>query len=195
MLGVGAPAPSAKLQGHIMQITFSERELEDFLCEGKNLQKYLGLIFVARQVKVDRVGIVDILAFDWDSKSWVIIELKKAKLDCYALAQGLSYLNYYKTVSSYKDYIDASKKRRFKLLLIGDSLDDNLQKSVQHFDGNFSDNWDIYYSLFGLDFSSGISFEFIHQDNESLIDHLRGTCDALNAYSKNTRPINYFPEK
>ena len=178
-----------------MQIIFSEKELEDFLCEGKNLQKYLGLIFVARQVKIDRVGIIDILAFHRDSKSWVIIELKKAKLDCCALAQGLSYLNYYKTVSNYKDYIDASRKRKFKLLLIGDSLDNNLRKILNNFGGSFSDDWDIYYSLFGIDFSSGISFNFIDKDNEYLMDHLYGTCDVLNAYSKNKRPINYFPEK
>jgi hypothetical protein len=43
-----------------MQIIFSEKELEDFLCQDNNLQKYLRSRFVARQVNIAPVGIVDI---------------------------------------------------------------------------------------------------------------------------------------
>lgn len=175
-----------------MQIVFSEKELEDFLCEGDNLKKYLGLRFVARQVKIEPIGIIDILAFDWDSKSWVIIELKKGRLDCLALSQGLSYLNYYKSVSNYKDYINPLEKRKFKLLLIGDSLDYSLERCVQIFDNYFVDDWDIYYSLFNFDFNSGVSFTYRDVKNELLMEELGGKGDFLNAYSKNTKPISYF---
>ena len=178
-----------------MQITFSERELEDFLCKDKNLQKYLGLIFVARQVRIEPMGIIDILAFDWDSKSWIIIELKKERLDLYALAQGLSYLNFYEKKSNYKDYYSHSKTRKFKLLLIGQTLDKSLEKVACYYDGCFDDNWSIYYKLFGIDFKSGISFDCQSLEQEAIQDSISGMRDCLQAYMKQTAPINYFAGK
>lgn len=197
MVAVGAPAQPPKLQGHIMQIQFSEKELEDFLCQDNNLKKYLGLRFVARQVKIEPIGIIDILAFDWDSKSWVIIELKKDLLDSFALMQGLSYLNYYKYISNYKDYFTTfncnHNFRQFKLLLIGQNLDSNLFKNTRHFQGNFDENWDIYYKLFGLQFDSGINFDFYSQDQDDIEGSLGVYLDKLlDCYNKQSQPIRYF---
>lgn len=186
---------TAKLQGDDMQITFSERELEDFLCTGKNLQKYLGLIFVARQVRIEPMGIIDILAFDWDSKSWVIIELKREKLDLYALAQGLSYINFYDKVSNYKDYYSHSKVRKFKLLLIGQTLDKSLEKIARYFGGGFDDNWSIYYKLFGFNLEGGLCIHYQCPQQEIIEDDLSGTWDCLSAHAKQTAPINYFMDR
>lgn len=160
-----------------MQIVFTEKELEDFLCQDKNLKKYLGLTFVARQVKIEPIGIVDILAFDWDSKSWVIIELKKDLLDASALCQGLSYLNYYKSTSNYKNYVMTlgcdHNFRKFKLLLIGQNLEQSLHKNIRYFDKCFCDDWDIYYTLFDVKFDSGISFSFLNENQENTEDQLK----------------------
>lgn len=179
-----------------MQIIFSEKELEDFLCHGKNLQKHLGLRFVARQIAIPPIGIIDILAFDWDSKSWVIIELKKDLLDHAALCQGLSYLNYYKYISNYKDYIYTNffehSKRKFKLLLVGQNLDESLFKNIRHFKGCFDDDWDIYYKLFGIEFNEGINFEFYLEGQDRIEFLLDVRLDEAMRHNKQEQPVNYF---
>lgn len=141
-----------------MEAVFSERELEDFLCEGKNLEKYLGLKFVARQVNIAPAGIVDILAYDKSTKTWVIIELKQGPLDHWALMQGMSYLNFYQSVRKYS-YI-SPHARSFGLLLIGDNLESSLDKVIDSFIKNTIRDGKITYSLFNLDFESGISFKY-----------------------------------
>jgi len=156
-----------------MQITFSERELEDFLCTGKNLEKYLGLKFIARQVNIAPAGIIDILAYHENSDIWVIIELKKDLLDLSALVQGLSYLRFYQSTKKYiTDYKSFQRSRKFCLLLIGNHLDTPLHKVVKNFsDNEFSDN-EIMYSLFNINFEEGISFKFYNKsqsDYESRI--------------------------
>lgn len=175
-----------------MQIQFSEKELEDFLCKDGNLKKYLGLRFVARQVSIPPIGIIDILAFDWDSKSWVIIELKKDLLDTSALCQGLAYLNYYKYLSNHK-----GNKRKFKLLLIGQNLDSSLYKNTHFFNNSLSDSWDIYYTLFSLDFASGIDFRYPSRQQQAIEDQadlLLGDCEndnvSLRRFLYNCKEIN-----
>lgn len=163
-----------------MQIQFSEKELEDFLCKDKNLEKYLGLKFVARQVNISPVGIIDILAYDKKAKCWVIIELKKANLDIYAYVQGMSYLNFYKKTKSEIEVKGLSRKRDFALLLVGDNVDSSIHKVVKHY--NFHDEWIIsnetHYALFGVDFEKGIDFTYQNptqidfQDKINDISHL-----------------------
>ena len=145
-----------------MQIIFSERELEDFLCKENNLKKYLDLEFVARQVSIPPAGIIDILAYHKESKSWVIIELKKDLLDLSALAQGMAYLRYYQELKKF-NYVQRNRLRNFSLLLIGSNLDESLEKVVALYEkkGIF-ENSKIYYKLFGVDFASGISFDFFN---------------------------------
>jgi hypothetical protein len=151
-----------------MQIHFSEKELEDFLCQDNNLKKYLNLEFIARQVNIPPAGIIDILAYDRDSNCFVIIELKKDLLDSNALVQGMSYLKYYQNVRKFNCFQRRRRKRNFALLLIGQNLSQDLVKVVNHneFDCIFEDN-NIYYTLFGLDLKSGINFEFYNcSENE-----------------------------
>lgn len=147
-----------------MQITFSERELEDFLCTGKNLEKYLGLKFVARQVNIAPAGIIDILAYHKQSKTWVIIELKKDIIGDGALLQILSYLNYYKATNPEFEYKDFLRKRKFSGLLVGSSLDHNSnfirkilcsKHSLSHREGA------ICYTLFRINLETGISFDYM----------------------------------
>lgn len=151
-----------------MQIQFSERELEDFLCQKGNLKKYLGLTFISRQIKIDPMGIIDILAFDKCQKCWVIIELKQNMLDKNAIIQGLSYLNFYKTISNYKDRVLNSSKREFKLLLIGQNLDSDIKKVIHNYEGCFSEEWDIYYKLFSCKFDEGINFDFYNIEQKKI---------------------------
>lgn len=156
-----------------MQIIFSEKELEDFLCEGNNLENYLGLKFIARQVKIEPAGIIDILAYSSNSNCWVIIELKKENLDLSALAQGMSYLKFYqetkKLIQNRK--ISFQRKRNFALLLVGQNLDYFLHKIVDHFDCDVSDNA-LMYSLFAVDFENGISFSFFNTFQEKYSEQI-----------------------
>jgi len=162
-----------------MQITFSEKELEGFLCKGKNLEKYLGLKFIARQVNIPPAGIIDILAYHLRSKCWVIIELQKANLDAYGLIQGLSYLRFYKDIKSHIRTSKIKRKRNFCLLLVGNYLDFSLEKVVRHFDldDDFIDEESIYYTLFNIEFDKGIGFDYSSQSQatyEEKINELSG---------------------
>jgi len=173
-----------------MQIIFSERELEDFLCTDKNLEKYLGLKFIARQVQISPAGIVDILAYHKPSNHFIIIELKKDLLDVNALIQGISYLRYYQELRSF-NYVHRRKSRNFSLLLIGQNIDVGLIKTTNRYckDETFENN-KIYHSLFGIDFDKGISFEFhnsSHTDYQDRIEDIRDNFET-HAYNKfNTR--------
>ena len=147
-----------------MQITFSERELEDFLCTGKNLEKYLGLKFIARQVNIAPAGIIDILAYHCPTDTWIIIELKKDVLDLAALGQGLSYLNFYQETKKHvTDYSSFQRSRKFTLLLIGNHLEPSLHKIVKNFSNNDPSDGDLMYCLFNIDFESGVSFKFYNK--------------------------------
>jgi len=149
-----------------IEINISEKELEDFLCFGENLEKYLGLKFIARQVQIPPAGIVDILAYDKESKCFVIIELKKDLLDANALIQGMAYLKYYQEIKKL-NYFTMSRKRNFSLLLIGKNLDDNLIKIIKLLHEQEIEDNKIYYKLFGLRISSGINFDFYNVKQET----------------------------
>lgn len=168
-----------------IEINISEKELEDFLCFGKNLEKYLGLKFVARQVQIPPAGIVDILAYDKKSKCFVIIELKKDLLDTNALIQGMAYLRYYQEIKKL-NYFTMSRKRNFSLLLIGKNLDNNLIKIIEHLYHQGLEDNKIYYKLFGLRISSGINFDFYNVDQETYNDKLEQERELIevNAFYK-----------
>ncbi len=173
-----------------MQIQFSEKELEDFLCKDKNLEKYLGLNFVARQVTIEPMGIIDILGFSKSQKCWVIIELKKSLLDKDSIIQGLSYLNYYKSVSNYKDRFKDTSERAFKLLLVGQNLDNSIKKIVHHYNSSFSRDWDIYYSLFSLKFDEGVSVNYYNVHQKEISDKIDGIYSERNTNLRLDMPVN-----
>lgn len=162
-----------------MQITFSERELEDFLCTGKNLEKYLDLKFIARQVNIPPVGIVDILAYSKDSSCFVIIELKRDLLDSSAFIQGLSYLRYYQEVRSF-NLIHRKRSRRFALLLVGQNLSHDLIKVVSpaEYDCHFF-NYAVYYKLFSVDFQKGVNFGYFLPPQKDYENKLLNTIGLL----------------
>lgn len=167
-----------------MQINFTEKELEDFLSNKQNLKEHFNLEFIARQVMIPPAGIIDILAYDRDSKCFVIIELKKGLLDSDALIQGMSYLKYYQDVRK-RNYIYNKRDRKFALLLIGQDLNSNLAKVVNdnNIDGVFDDG-EIYYNLFNFDLNLGVNFTYYspnQNDYESKINDVYTTLD-VNAY-------------
>lgn len=177
-----------------IEINISEKQLEDFLCFGKNLEKYLGLKFIARQVSIPPAGIIDILAYNKQSKCFVIIELKKDLLDTSALIQGMAYLKYYQDIRKLnyfkKEFGETkNRKRNFSLLLIGKNLDNNLIKIITHlYDQELEDN-KIYYKLFGLNILSGINFNFYNQSQEDYNDELMEQMHLFNieAFNKSLK--------
>ena len=137
------------------QMTFSERELEDFLANEKNLLKYLGLRYIARQVKT-KAGIIDILAYSKYSKSFVIIELKKDALEFSAYEQVHRY-QHALNVAYNTDY--KKKYKKFTKLIVGMSLHPHLYYLVKHYESDCDYNQtDTYYALFGVSFDSPLSF-------------------------------------
>jgi hypothetical protein len=157
-----------------MQITFSEKELEDFLCKDDNLMTYLKLKFIARQVRLGSDGIIDILAYHKSNKCFVIIELKRATLDANALLQGLNYLNFYqKTSKDITNYTTFQRSRKFCLLLIGSDLDPCLHKIVSHGDDDYQDGG-LTYTLFNMNLDSGINFKYYNK-NQSEFDEKLST--------------------
>jgi hypothetical protein len=164
-----------------IEINISEKQLEDFLCFGKNLEKYLGLKFIARQVQIPPIGIIDILAFHKDSNSWVIIEIKKGNLDESAFCQLYSYLNFYRQTKSFIDTGHFQRKRRFVGLLIGRHLDDKLIKVVSLKDDYF--NQDISYLLYNFDLAKGLEFAWYNKNQKNIEDALF----ELNYFNENKR--------
>ena len=153
-----------------ININLSEKELEDFLCSNNNLEKYLGLKFIARQVSIPPVGIIDILAYHKESKCWVIIELKKDSLDALAFCQLSSYLNYYRKTKSFIDYKNFQRKREFCGLLIGQNLDSNLVKCVNYYAGINCDI--INYRLFSATLENGIQFTWRNSEQMDIENSL-----------------------
>lgn len=132
------------------EINFTEKELEDFLCSDNQLEKRFNLKFIARQVNT-LFGIIDILAYSKLEKCFYIIELKKDYLDYKAFFQADRYLKYF--THKYRD------NKKFKVLLIGQNLRDELHYIVENF-GNNSDSDKYMYSLFALDFNTGVDFDY-----------------------------------
>jgi hypothetical protein len=162
-----------------MQITFLERELEDFLCTGKNLEKHLELRFIARQVNIAPAGIVDILAYSKQSKCFVIVELKKELLDSSALLQGLAYLRYYRDVRGF-NLVHRRKSRKFSLLLIGQNLSSDLTKVINYSDEDtYFNDQECYYKLFNLNFEKGVSFDYFSKEQENYQTRLNEAMEAF----------------
>lgn len=133
------------------EIRFSEKELEDFLCQGDNLERYLGIRFVARQVKIAN-SYIDILGYSEVHRRFVIIELKKQDLHCKAFFQVCKYAQLYQK----KSY------RTFARLLIGQNLHEDLFYSVEQWSGfeTTGDCRPVYYALFGVKFDEPLKFNY-----------------------------------
>ena len=165
-----------------ININLSEKELEDFLCSNNNLEKYLNLKFIARQVSIPPVGIVDILAYHKESKCWVIIELKKDSLDASAFCQLSSYLNYYKKTKSFINYKYFQRERQFCGLLIGNDLDSNLIKCVDYYSGVNCNI--INYRLFSATLENGIQFDWYNNEQQD-IENCLFDIDNRNDFNRN----------
>jgi len=107
--------------------------------------------FVNVNIKKDKsYGRIDLLGYDYNSNSFVIIELKKNSINHYALAQLLAYLHHFvnmknKEVKKYlSELIDDSlnedlifnerlknNKLKFEGLLIGSSVDLEIQDYIE----------------------------------------------------------------
>jgi RecB family endonuclease NucS len=104
-----------------IEIDFTEKDIEDYLCKSGNLMKHLCLRFVARQV--DIFGFcIDILGYNEIEESFYIIELKKGNLDTKAFTQIYKYYR----LLNIKYNSRKNKYHNFKMLLIGQHLSSEL---------------------------------------------------------------------
>lgn len=151
----------------MIEINCSEQDIEDFLCKDNNLYKYLNLRFLKRQV-VTPVGVIDIVAYNNNTKRFVIIELKKDILDSKAFfqldryrncIQKIEYLRWEKRGASCKNFKD---ERIFDCLLIGKNISPDLYYSVEHWDPDsdllYARMW---YTLFGYNFDTAMNFGYL----------------------------------
>lgn len=139
----------------MVEINFSEKELEDLLSSRASLSKYLGLRYVSRQARLG-VGVIDILAYEECSNMYVIIELKKDYLDFDA----------YEQVVRYQRFLSAKYPNRlFASLIIGKGLSPSLNYLVKNYDPRIDciDQSCVNYSLFGIKLNDPISFYWYSQ--------------------------------
>ena len=125
-----------------MEIKLTEKEVEDYIFEKNGLEEY-NIKCVSRQVQMGDAGIVDILGWDRESKTWVIIEIKRDGLDAKAYAQAERYRSWL------HEYMDVRSTRRCKpfnppyTLLIGSELTDDL-RFLKDLTDNYSDRSAMY---------------------------------------------------
>ena len=145
------------LRGFFMiKIECDEKEIEDFLCV--DIGQFLGLKLIKRQLETP-AGVIDILAYDSITGVYFVIELKKNRLNADSLAQVLRY-------STYLNCNKSQGKRVFVPLLIGMTIDDQLHKSVFHYEPKCvqkHDFWKVYYTLFNYSPKSGITFNWYNE--------------------------------
>lgn len=143
-------------------INFDEKDIEDFLCTEDHLEKYLGLKYVNRQVNIDKF-FIDILAYSPREKCFYIIELKKDELNAKAFVQALKY---HKLMSyAYKH------KHKFKVLLIGKNLNEDLHYLTTLFDYP-PNKRDFLYILYSYTFENGIAFNTYNIAQAEIQEHL-----------------------
>lgn len=109
-----------------MEIKLTEKEVEDYIFEKQGLEQY-NIKCVGRQVQMGDAGIVDILGWDRENKTWVIIEIKRDGLDSKAYAQAMRYRSW---LSYYMDYRSCESRKPFNepyVLMIGTSMSDDLR--------------------------------------------------------------------
>lgn len=163
-----------------INIDLSEKQIEDFLCEDNNLEKYLGLKFIARQVAIPPVGIIDILAYNKQTKTWVIIELKKDNLDESAFCQLFGYVNFLKQ-TKYKDIFGEITQHKFVGLLIGKHLNDKLNKIVKIYNEDVLDPEDtfsgLFYKLFNFTLTNGFELSWYNQNQFETQEEIRYIAD------------------
>jgi len=109
-----------------MEIKLTEKEVEDYIFEKNGLEDY-SIKCVGRQVQMGDAGIVDILGWDRESKTWVIVEIKRDGLDAKAYAQAERYRSW---LHEYMDVRSAGRCKPFNppyTLLIGGELADDLR--------------------------------------------------------------------
>lgn len=145
-------------------INCTEKDIEDFLADNKNLEEYLGLKFLSRQFQINKF-FIDILAYNKSEKCFYIIELKKDNLNANALVQAVKYQRLMKF--NYKN------KHKFKILLIGTNLCEDLYYCVHSY-LKFEENEDISYTLYDFVINKGISFNFINREQAKIERTLEG---------------------
>lgn len=143
-----------------VEVSYAEKDIEDFLCEDKNLEKIFDFRFIDRQFKIYDF-FIDILAYSRIEHCFYIIELKKDELDSKAYTQLIKYLilmqHKYKTTHS------------FKGLLIGKELNDDLHYIVEFYNKyNLSGNRLIKYNLFNFTLKEGISFNWQNKEERKI---------------------------
>ena len=147
----------------MITLNYLEEDIEDFLKKGINLETYLGLKFINSQVPIDKY-FIDILAYNKKEKCFYIIELKKNDINSKAFTQGLKYLN----LMQWK-----YPTKNFKLLLIGNDLNEDLYYCVKFYDEFKENNAKFLYTIFQIDLTKGIGFNYFNKIQRLIENSLR----------------------
>jgi len=167
-------------------VQFTEKELEDYLSTNQNLKKNLGLRFLVRQYRTP-VGIVDIVAYNVITKRFVIIELKKGEIDYNAYFQMERYRHYFERKSMFMfEDLDMRRfyrrrdgnlflrenfvKREFDCLLVGSSLSQQLDYTLQHWekDCELNSEYRMWYTCFDYSFDKALQFNYFSVSQDKI---------------------------
>ena len=152
-----------------IEIDFTEKDIEDYLCKSGNLMKHLGLRFVARQVDIFGLRI-DILAYNTKDRCFYIIELKKGTLDAKAFTQAFKYCRLMNLKYNFGKHI---KRHKFKVLLVGQDLNSELIGVLTNYGQFLPVETHYFYTLFNYDFENGISFYWYSKNEREFHNKLK----------------------
>lgn len=166
----------------MITIDFLEKDIEDYLCSKPSPNSrhtrltswFKDLIVIKRQYNIEGL-FIDILAYHYKLKHFIIIELKKNDIDLQAYVQALTY----------KELMESKfPNRRFTVLLIAQNLDERLSYIVKEYsESNLQMEKPVLYQLFDYDFENGISFSWFNKLQ-------RTNCEKLNKLR-----LNYWETK
>jgi hypothetical protein len=126
-----------------MRLEISEKEVEDIIFEKQLLEQH-DIKCVFRQKNLGVAGIADLIGWDRENKTWVIIEIKKGVIDAKAYAQAMRYQQ------ALCRYLD-ERCRPFNppyILMIGGSLADELRFLTDIVDDQTRSSLKSYYTCF-----------------------------------------------
>ncbi|MCK9460677.1 MAG: endonuclease NucS [Proteobacteria bacterium] len=122
----------------VVDMDYSEKDIEDYLADEDVLSEEFGLTYLQRQFQTS-YGIIDILAYQEETNTLVVIEIKKGVIDENAVGQIMRYIGCMNDLIIHCKESD-NPNDCFKNidnvtgLLIGSKLSDNAISIIRHFD-------------------------------------------------------------
>tara|TARA_R100001163_G_C5059424_1_gene196118 strand:+ start:188 stop:733 length:546 start_codon:yes stop_codon:yes gene_type:complete len=125
-----------------------EIQIENEIFNRQLLLRY-GIKCLWRQVRLGYAGIADIIAYDRQTKKWVIIEVKKGVLDRSAVGQAYLYKEAFSKFLDFRSCDIKMEPRDVSIVLIGGSVNGEVSRVVPRLSEPAEEICEIQYLLYG----------------------------------------------